>query len=64
MSILNQNTGGIGKSIPSALKISLDPLLGVADGFLNTPPCFGGARIQSQFCSEEAPDKLVLGDVS
>ena len=49
MSVLHQNFGGIGKSIPSALEISLDPrdfpqeisrvsgnLLAVADGFPNT----------------------------
>ena len=45
MSVLHQNSGGIGKSIPSALQISLDPrdlsrvsgnLLGVGDGFPNT----------------------------
>ena len=46
MSVLHQNSGRIGKSIPSALKISLDPrnffprvsgnLLGVGDGFPNT----------------------------
>ena len=47
MSVLHQNSGGIGKSIPSALEISLDPrdfpraspsgnLSGVGDGFPNT----------------------------
>ena len=49
MPILHQNLGVIGKSIPSALEISLDPrdfpreisrvsgnLLGVGDGFPNT----------------------------
>ena len=44
MSVLHQKSGGIGKSIPSALEISLDPqdsrvsgnLLGVGDGFPNT----------------------------
>ena len=52
MSVLHQNSGGIGKSIPSALKISLDPRdfpraspsgnllvlgkLGGGDGFPNT----------------------------
>ena len=47
MSVLHQNSGGIGKSIPSALKISLrhrppdisrvsGNLLGVGDGFSNT----------------------------
>ena len=49
MSVLHQNSGVIGKSIPSALKISLDPrdfpreisrvsgnLLGVGDGFPNS----------------------------
>ena len=41
MSVLHQDWGGIGKSIPSALKISLDPrdfpreILGVGDGFSN-----------------------------
>ena len=46
MSVLHQNSGVIGKSIPSALEISLDPqdfpenlpenLLAVGDGFPNT----------------------------
>ena len=49
MSVLHQNSGVIGKSIPSALEISLDPqdfpreifwvsgnLLGIGDGFPNT----------------------------
>ena len=47
MSVLHQNSGGIGKSIPSALEISLGlhpreisqvsgNLLGVGDGFPNT----------------------------
>ena len=35
MSVLHQDSGWIGKSIPSALEISLDPreILGVRDGF-------------------------------
>ena len=47
LSVLHQNSGGIGKSIPSALQISLNPrdfsraspsgnLSGVGDGFPNT----------------------------
>ena len=38
MSVLHQNLGGIGKSIPSALAISRvsGNLLGVGDGFSNT----------------------------
>ena len=50
MSVLHQNSGGIGKFILSAIKISLDPqdsgnLIGLGEGFPNT--YIGGARIEA-----------------
>ena len=55
MSVLHQNLGGIGKSIPSALEISLDPRdfsglgksLGRRGWISQYLPRLGGARIHS-----------------
>ena len=60
MSVLHQNSGGIGKSIPSTLQISLDrqdfsgleKSLGRRGSISQYLPRFGGARIQSNLLTQ------------
>ena len=61
MSVLHQNSGCIGKSFPSVLKISVDPPalpLGYLLGLGKFIPAFGGARIHYWDFWREKPNHM------